>query len=64
MSLAALQQDYDEDDADGEEEAEEWDGSVPEDVAPWCKGLHRLITRALGDDCQSAVWWRAMVVPF
>jgi hypothetical protein len=59
MSLAALQQDYDEDDADGEEEAEEWDGSVPEDVAPWCKGLHRLITRALGDDCQSGgePWW-------
>ena len=60
MSLAALQQYDGEDDADGEEEAGEWDGSVPEDVDRWCKGLHRLITNALGDDCKSGGepnWW-------
>jgi len=53
MSLAALQEYNGENDGNDEEEAEEWDGSVPGDVPRWCKGLHRLITRALGDDCKS-----------
>lgn len=49
MSLAAICEYDDDDDGNGQE----WDGSVPDDVYPWCKGLHRLITRALGDDCKS-----------
>ena len=60
MSLAALKEYDSEDESDGGEEAEEWDGSVPDDVPTWCKGLHRLITRALGDDCKSGGepdWW-------
>ena len=38
----------------------DWNGDVPDGAELWCKALHRLITRVLGDDCKSGgepEWW-------
>jgi hypothetical protein len=34
---------------DGRDSAMEWNGDVPEDIYPWMKSLHGLITRAFCD---------------
>ena len=46
--------------SDDEASDVEWNGDVPDDAKPWCKALHGLITRALGDDCKGSgepEWW-------
>ena len=46
--------------SDDEASDVEWNGDVPDDAKLWCKALHGLITRALGDDCKGSgepEWW-------
>ena len=45
--------------ANDEEQLEQWNGDVPDDTKPWCKDLHRLVSKIYGEDRPGGepAWW-------
>mgnify|MGYP007125092701 CR=1 FL=1 len=46
--------------ANGEEQLEQWNGDVPDDTKPWCKDLHRLVSKIYGGEDRPGgepTWW-------